>query len=326
MSAVHVSFIFAILLLSTILQGSVLADTPLYSTDFTDSTGWETNSPSSFYLDNQTGRYHYQITGGTGSYAYYPLAEAFTGPFTLEFDVYPEKTEEKSSFRFGFGTEGYDSQKGPLVLAELYNQNGEQAFSLTGISKENLLSQTFSIPGKANYSGKTVKFSDKEEYHFRITWYPVEKRISLTVTSPGESTPIFSHFVMITGKMEEFSHLFLTSIGEGQNGVKAEGFIDNISLVSLSSVMATPEPTNTPDEAVPTPTLVTSVTSGAVPPNETTEMTNGQEITPVAESIEPLPDRTPLPAPPTPVPTEQAGVLPLAGLFGLCIACLFWRR
>ncbi len=309
---------FSILILSLILslEGGVIADTPLYTTDFSDATGWETNSPSSFYLDEGKGQYHYQITGGTGSYAYYPLSGPFTGPFTLEFDVHPVLTEEKSSFRFGLGTEGYDSQKGPVVLAELYNQNGEGAFALTAISKENLRSQTYSIPGKANYSGKTVRFVDGEEYHIRLTWYPVEKRVSMTVTAPGNDTPLFSHFVMVTGKMEEFTHLFLTSIGEGQNGRKANGYIDNISLTSPSSVLATPEPVITSQEPTPTPTLVTSVTS-VVP---------GQNGEPVDITPDPIPKRTPLPAPPTPVPTEKSGTLPLIGILGVGFVLLLFRR
>ncbi len=309
-------FSFIVLSLIISLQGCVLADTTLYETDFSDAAGWETNSPSSFFLDEEKGRYHYQITGGTGSYSYYPLSGAFTGPFTLEFDVYPVLTEEKSSFRFGLGTEGYDSQRGPVVLAELYNQNGEEAFALTAITKENLRSQTLSIPGKANYSGKTVRFVDGEEYHVRLTWYPVEKRVSMTVTAPGDDTLLFSHFVMVTGKMEEFTHLFLTSIGEGQNGRKAQGYIDNISLTSLSSVLATPEPTITSQEPTPTPTLVTSVTS-SVP---------GPEDEPVDDPIGPTPKRTPLPAPPTPTPTEKSGFVPLIGILGVGTALFLFRR
>ncbi len=318
------SFLFILLFVIFLYPCHAYADTVLYETDFTDATGWETNSLSSFYPDNQTGRYHYQITGGTGSYAYYPLPAPFTGPFTLEFDVQPVLTEEQSSFRFGLGTEGYDSQKGPLVLAELYNQNGEHAFSLTAISKENLRSQTFSIPGKANYSGKTVRFTDGEAYHIRLTWYPVEKRVSMTVTKPGETTPLFSHFVTVTGKMEEFTHLFLTSVGEGQNGRKAEGFIDNISLRSLSTVPATPEPVISSQEPTPTPTLVMSDTALPVSGDSSGSGEMGDQV--AGEDMAPLPKRTPLPAPPTPIPTEKSGPAPLILLLGLLSVIVLFRR
>jgi len=295
----------------------VQADSTIYATDFSDAAGWETNSPASFYLDNTTGRYHYQIMGGTGSYAYYPLSLPVSGPFSLEFDVYPVLTEEMSSFRFGIGTAGYDSQKGPLILAELNNQNGENAFALTAISKENLRSETFSIPGKANYSGNTVRFSDGKAYHIRCTWYPVEKRVSMTVTVPGDSSPLFSHFVIVNGKMEDFTHLFLTSIGEGQNGRKAEGYIDNISLIGESSILATPEPLLTTSTTTPTPTLVTSMTDT----NESSE-----ESEESGDFIELIPKRTPLPAPPTPTPTQKAGTLPFGALFGICLVIMFARR
>jgi len=319
MSPSFIPFIFTLLTLVILSSGPVSADVTLYSTNFSDATGWETNSPASFYLDEKSERYHYLIAGGTGSYASYPLAESFTGPFTLEFDVYPVKTDEKSSFRFGLGNENADSQKGPLVIAELNNQNGDWAFSLTAISKESLRSQTFSIPGKANYRGNTVKFSDGEEYHVRITWYPVEKRASITVTNPGEDIPLFSHFVMVTGKMEDFTHLFLTSIGEGQNDRKAEGFIDNIILTSLDSVPGAIEPTSTPAET-PVPTLAASTT----PVPTKTDIQTGVNQAP--ESLRPVPIRTPLPNPPTPIPTEKAGFFPFATIIGTLAVFILYRR
>jgi hypothetical protein len=40
------------------------------------------------------------------------------------------------------------ARKGPLVLAELYNQNGEHAFSLTAISKRIFVHRRFQYPGR----------------------------------------------------------------------------------------------------------------------------------------------------------------------------------
>ncbi|NLV26513.1 MAG: hypothetical protein GXY48_05030 [Methanomicrobiales archaeon] len=305
------NLLLIIILYLTITSCSgVFADRVLFSTDFTDIQGWETNSNNSFFLDS-SGRYHYLIEGGTGSYASYPLSEPHTGPFTLEFDVYPVSTDEKSSFRFGLGTDSLDSQKGPLIIAELNNQNGDNAFSLVAISKENLRSKTFSIMGKENYSGNTVRFADGEEYHIRLTWYPVDKRVSITVTKPGDNVPLFSHFVKVSGKIEELTHLFITSTGEGQNGMKAEGFIDNISLTALSSIPATTEPTITQTLMTPTPTLLV----------KTIDTPEEYEI-PLAD----IPDRTPLPTPPVPTPTQESGFLPWIGISGICIALLFMRK
>jgi len=313
------------LLLVIALKGCVIADTTLYATDFSNAEGWETNSPSSFYHDEKSGRYHYQITGGTGSYACIPFSEPHAGPFTLEFDVYPVLTEEKSSFRFGIGTEGYDSQRGPTIIAELYNQNGEKAFALTAITKENLRSQTFSIPGKGNYGGNTVRFSDGEEYHIRLAWYTGENRVSMTVTAPGDNTPLFSHFVMVTGKMEDFTHLFLTSIGEGQNGRKAEGYIDNISLKTLTMVNIAPESTTATNNPTPAPTLVTSVTS--LPDAGSGEIVHEKnDDTEDEEEISPIQRRTPLPTPPTPVPTEKSGLFPLIVILGAGAVFLQFRN
>ncbi|MDD1724279.1 MAG: hypothetical protein LUQ07_04025 [Methanospirillum sp.] len=279
---------------------SVYADQVLYSSDFSEDPGWKTNSETSFYHDEESGRYHYLIEGGTGSYASYQLPDAYTGPFTLEFDVTPANTGTKSSFRLGLGKEGMDSQKGPLVLAELYNQNDEHLFSLTAISKENLRSQILSMPGKGSYSGKTIRFADGTTYHIKMTWYPLDERVSITVTTPDSKLPLFSHFVTVSGKMEDFTNLFLTSIGEGQNGMKAEGYIDNISLTALTSVPGTTEATPTATET-PEITLVPTIV-----PDAPIEETGTADLEP-----EILPERTPLPAPPTPTPTQKAGNLPV---------------
>lgn len=304
-------FLISLIGLTFFVSPAVIADNNLYSTDFSDAQGWSTNSNNSYYLDGASGRYHYLIEGGTGSYASFPLQKPLSGPFKLEFDVYPVDTEGQSSFRFGIGTETLDSQKGPLVMAELNNQNEDNAFSLVAISEENLRSQTFSIPGKANYSGKTVKFIDGGEYHIRLTWYPAEKRVSMTVSKPGEEMPIFSHFVTVSGKIEGLTHLFMTSVGEGQSGMKAEGFIDNISLTSLSNLPTTTETTAPPVEITPTPTLVIENTEEPV------------------ESIIPeetIAIRTPLPTPPTPTPTQKSGFFPFVALVSVFLVLIMSGR
>jgi len=305
--------IFSILVL-LLLAVPILSDKVLYQTDFSDADGWVTNSPSSYSLDEPSNRYSYLIEKGTGSYAYYELQTPYTGPFTLEFEVHPVKTDEKSSFRFGIGKDDLDSQKGPLVLAELYNQNGENLFALTAISKENLRSQTFSMPGKGNYQGNTVKFTDGTKYHFRLTWYPVEKRVSMTVTDPEDDTLLFSHFVTVSGTMDGFTHLFLTSIGEGQSRMTAEGYIDSISLIDPASVITEPRDTRT-GAATPSPSPTLVIQS-------TPTVTEG----PSGTLSDPVPLRTPLPGPPEPTRTPEAGLLQITGVVAMAAGLLLFRK
>lgn len=306
-------FIFTLLvLISSTLP--VLGDKVLYQTDFSDADGWVTNSPSSYFLDETSNRYSYSIEKGTGSYAYYELPTPYTGPFTLEFEVHPVKTDEKSSFRFGIGKDDLDSQKGPLVLAELYNQNGENLFALTAISKENLRSQTFSMPGKSNYQGNTVKFADGTKYRIRLTWYPVEKRVSMTVTNPEDDSLLFSHFVTVSGTMESFTHLFLTSIGEGQSRMKAEGYIDSISLIDPASVMTEPRTTRT-QLATPSPSPTLIIRSTPTAPEKSS-----------GTLTDPVPIRTPLPGPPEPTRTPEAGLLQITGVVAMAAGLLLFRK
>ncbi|MFH0966275.1 MAG: hypothetical protein V1862_01125 [Methanobacteriota archaeon] len=286
----------------------------LYTTEFSDATGWITNSKDRFYLENETGRYHYLIEGGTASYGAFALPEVVNGPFILEFDVTPVRTDESGTFRFGIGKVTKDSQKGPLIMAELANKKDGRLFYLKTISKENALNLVGSSPSTGS-SGSTVRYSDNTTYHIRLTYYATDNRASITVQEVGVPGTIFTSLAPVSGKMEDLSHLFLTSLGDGTPGPQAEGYIDNITL-TLPRTQAAMSPSATPtDEQVSVsavPTLVESIL------NETS-----------APTIEPLPEETeiPLPPPPTPTATPKSGGLPLLLLPALAgVAWMVTRR
>ena len=317
MTKFHVLFLLIILVMTGIfsISGVTLADHELYSTKFKDASSWETNSQASFYQDAINESYHYKIEGGTGSYSSVELPSPVSGPFSLEFDVMPLQTDEKSSFRFGIGNEEMDSMKGPLILAEFNNQNGDNLFSIVAISKENLVSKTYSMPGKENYSGKTVRFSDGTKYHVKLIWYPGDKRVSMSVTNPGDQALVFSHYIFVSGKMEELTRLFMTSIGEGQGGSRAEGYIDNITLTALDSVVDNSDTSALVTQTeVPVPTLVIE-SSG-------TEVIDDSYIEVQTQ------ERTRFASPPTstPTPTQKSGFSPIIGLLGIFGIILIYRK
>jgi len=270
----------------------------LFKTDFSDATGWTTNSKDWFYLENETGRYHYLIEGGTGSYAAIALPEQVTGPFILEFDVTPVRTDESGTFRFGIGKSSKDSQKGPLIMAELADKKDGRLFYLKTISKENALQLVGSSPSTGS-SGSTVRYIDNTTYHIRLTYYATDDRASITVQQVGEPGTLFTSLAPVSGRMEDLSHLFLTSLGDGVSGPQAEGYIDNITLTlpaSQASVSeATTTQTETPAVVSPAPTLAQSIL------NET-----------AAPPLKPAPalNKSRLPPPPTPTPTPKSGGLP----------------
>lgn len=277
-----------------LLLSSVSADqTDIYTTGFLNADGWETNSPASYYVDTSSDRYHYLIEGGTGSYSKYMLPEAITSPFTLEFDVTPVQTDDGATFRFGFGNDRADSQRGPLVLFEMSRRAGEGLFYITSISNENLKTTIISSPGKSQYGGRKVVFEDGITYHVKLTWYPADKRVSITVSGAGDGQLIFSHYVPVSGKLEALPCLFISAIGDGVPGPKAEGFIDNLTLTLLHNLpLGTETPTPTPTTPEPTPTLAKEVRIAE---------------TPTPEQV-PTVQRTLLPPPPTAIPTQQSGM------------------
>ena len=283
-------------------------DQILYMTDFSDANGWTTNSKESFYLDNETGRYHYRIEGGTGSYGAFSLPEKITGPFILEFDVTPIRTDESGTFRFGIGTDTKDSQKGPLIMAELANKKDGRLFYLKTISKENALNIVGSSPSTGS-SGSTIRYVDNTTYHIRLTYYAADNRASITVQEVGVPGTIFTSFAPVSGRMEDLSYLFLTSLGDGVPGPQAEGYIDNITL-TLPKNQAVVGKTAIPTEQPPTfvtvvPTLAESIL------NET--------LTPTLEPLT-VKTRTHLPPPPTPTATPKSGALSPLLFSGFAVA------
>lgn len=313
----HAIVLLLLILGSGLVTGVIASGTDKtiwYTTNFTHAEDWKTNSDDRYYLDNETGRYHYLIEGGTGSYAAVALPNPLSGPFILEFDVTPDRTDDGATFRFGIGTEKKDSQKGPLVMAELANKKDGRLFYLKTVSKGNALKMVGSSPSTGG-PGATVRFEDGRTYHIRMTYYEGDGRVSIVVQESGSPAVIFTSFTTIAGKAEDLTHLFLTSLGDGVPGPQAEGFIDNITLsipVSLSGVnpteTATPEPTEVP------PTLAPDLPETAEP-------------TPV---ITPSSTQISLPSPPTttPTPTPQSGSQALMLLFALGAGTMlvYWRR
>lgn len=280
----------------------------LYSTDFSAESDWSTNSNDRFFPDNGTGRYHYLIEGGTGSSASVPLPSTVSGPFILEFDVIPVRTDEGSTFRFGIGTEKRDSQRGPLLMAELANKKGGRLFYLKTVSRENVLNLVGSSPS-AGSIGSTVRFEDEHQYHVRLTYYAADNRASITVQEHGLPGTLFTTIAPISGRMGDLTHLFLTSLGDGVPGPQAEGYIDNVTLTiprTQAAVNPTPEPAPGPEEIPP---MVTPVT-----PTENAD----QEDTGAGEAqVTPPRTKPSFPSPPTRTPAPKSGGSPLLLLAAL---------
>ncbi len=305
--------IFAGLGISAVHPGLAdLPDTILYTTDFSDTSGWETNSAERFYPDNATGRYHYLLEGGTGGYSAAQLPEEINGPFVLEFDVTPVKTDEGATFRFGIGSEDKDSQKGPLIMAELANKKGGRLFYLKTVSRENALNLVGSSPS-AGSVGSTVRYEEETRYHVRLTYYEKDTRASLVVQDPESGKTLFTTIAPVSGSMGELTHLFLTSVGDGVPGPQAEGYIDNITLtvpgVQPEADITTPARETAP--ITPTPTLADGMIT--------------EKETPV---LDPLPSRTrtDFPSPPTPTPTRKSGSFPFLLIVSLAGAAFIATR
>jgi hypothetical protein len=283
----------------------------LYSTSFDQADDWSTNSNERYFLDNKTGRYHYLIEGGTGSYAAVPLPEKVSGPFVLEFDVTPDRIDEGGTFRFGIGTDKKDSMKGPLIMAELADKKDGKLFYLKAVSKGNSLQTVGSSPSTGG-PGATVRYEDGRTYHIKLTYYAADNRASIVVQESGSSAVLFTAFTMVPGKVEDMNYLFLTSLGDGVPGPQAEGYLDNISLTLPKSQSAVnPTETPTPEVTNPPPTIE------PIGVETTAEPTAVETITP---------SRTEFPSPPKATPTPKSGLSILFLVPSLGIAAFLASR
>src|SRR5271157_1759323 len=139
----------------------------MYQTDFTTNPNWQTNSPSRYYWDPQKEMYHYLVQGGTGGYAYVPVTYD-NGPFTLEYDWYPLRTDEDTSFQFGMGSSEMDITRGTNVLSMFPYTKYGKIMSLQVISDSNNKLEIDSA--HASYSGPTVNFDDNQSYHVVVRY------------------------------------------------------------------------------------------------------------------------------------------------------------
>lgn len=291
--------------------------TVLYAANFSQADDWVTNSKERFYLENETGRYHYLIEGGTGGYSVCTLPEKVNGQFTLEFEVTPVKTDDGASFRFGIGTDKKDSQRGPLIMVTLANKKDGKLFYLQTVSKENALVLVGSSPSTGGV-GSAVRFEDNTTYQVKLTYYATDNRVSMVVKEAGSPDVIYTSSAPVSGKIEDLDHLFLTALGDGDAGPQAEGYIDTVKLTLPAA-----QPTETPTEvAAPEVTVVAALDT--ITPDITPESTPVHTPAP--------PSRTSLPSPPTstptPTPTPKSGVSALLLVPSLAGAALIirWRR
>ena len=247
----------------------------IYQTGFSTNPNWQTNNPSRNYWDPARGMYHYGIEASTGGYAYVPV-DYDQGPFTLEYDFMPAKTDETATFRFGVGSKEMDRSAGTIVLSEFSNGKQGNLMYLRVITPGNKLVSVSSGQREEmtpTYGGPTVRFENNRTYHVVLKYEDEQKTVSMRVSEKTTGGEIWSYYVNIGTSLSGMNRIFLGSIGDyGMMGRTAEGYIYNVRLsadvpVTPATTGITIQPTTPPVTFTTRPT--TRTTTGIPAPTPT---------------------------------------------------------
>jgi hypothetical protein len=242
-----------ILLVVMIMAGVLLLITPLhaeeqvqeeliYQTTFSSDPHWITNSPRSFYWDPQKGIYHYSIEPSAGSYAYIEV-DYDQGPFTLEYDVTPQRTDELATFRLGFSTKEMQRTQGTIALTEFTNGKYGRLMWIRAVTPSNKLyevsSQAFSYGGDTG--AKTVNYQDNRTYHVTLEYDDTRMTLSMRVVEKATGKEIWGYFLTMYEPLRGMNRIFTGAVGDYADlGPVAEGYIDNVRLSTEKTVTITP--------------------------------------------------------------------------------------
>ncbi len=242
----------------------------LYQTDFSTNPGWTTNNPSRYYWDGGKQMYHYFVEGGTGGYAFIPIAYD-NGPFTLEYDVLPVRTDKDAAFRFGLSSNEMDISRGTIAISEFTNRQYGRLMDLRVITGNNNLLEVTSLA--MSYCGErpnceTKHFEENKTYHVTLRFNTESTTADMKVTEgpSANGNYVWGYYVTVGRDLPEISRLFISSIGDyGGFGSSAEGYIDNVELYHEQATPSQPPTTR----VTPPPTVITTVTTSA-PLSQTT--------------------------------------------------------
>ena len=233
----------------------------IYQTDFSINPNWQTNNPSRYYWDADKQMYHYLVQGGTGGYAFIPVTYD-NGPFTLEYDWYPLRTDKDTLFDFGMGSQEMDITQGVNVLSMFPNEKYGKLMSLQVISDSNNKLEIDSAHD--SYNGPTVNFDDNQSYHVTVRYSKDLQNADMKVSYRDNQTTVWSSYLNLGSELHTMNRLYISSIGDyGNMSGYAEGYIDNVTLYRMQDV--TPAPTTVPPTTIITTSTPIPVATTVVP-------------------------------------------------------------
>ena len=265
----NIPTIFFFLLIGTsllLVVPAIAADEKfvLYQTDFSSDPGWTTNSPSNYYWDVNQEMYHLETEGGTNGYSFIPV-DYTEGPFVLEYDLIISSLEKDGAIRFGMTSSDMDISKGVNVLSIFEEIQGNQIMAIAVIDQNNHLHEKTSQ--HQSYCGDlpncyTKEFTVNTTYHILIRYNDELTQADVKVTDKSTGELVWGYFVPIGRELFSLDRIAITTKGDYQIGNNAEGYIDNVILVTYPPIVPTTVvttvpttlPATVPPTTVPTPT------------------------------------------------------------------------
>jgi hypothetical protein len=277
----HLSPIVLALLILVSSAGMARAletSTVIYSTDFSSDPDWVTNNPYTNHWDEALGMFHYALRDSTNTFVYKKVP--YTGEsFSLEYDLFPLKTDFQASFRLGLGNRDMYINQGTTIFSEFENSPYGNIMWIRAIDQQNQRREVSSYG--QSYGGPSVRFSDGIPYHIVLSYSREQKSVGIDISFFSNRTSFWGYTLSSVTSLGPMDRIFLSTIGDFENpSAVAEGDIDNVSMRLISSTETTVPPTTASSPTLETgdgTPVVTQTLPTTSPPPLTT-----QKSTPVA--------------------------------------------
>ena len=239
-----------ILVSSAGMARALETSTVIYSTDFSSDPDWVTNNPYTNHWDEALGMFHYALRDSTNTFVYKKVP--YTGEsFSLEYDLFPLKTDFQSSFRLGLGNRDMYINQGTTIFSEFENSPYGNIMWLRAIDQQNQRREVSSYG--QSYGGPSVRFSDGTPYHIVLSYSREQKSVGIDISFFSNRTSLWGYTLSSVTSLGPMDRIFLSTIGDFENpSAVAVGEIDNVSMRLISSTGTT-----VPQTTTSSPTLVT---------------------------------------------------------------------
>lgn len=196
----------------------------IYGTDFSSDPLWETNNPSCYYWDKDSGTYSAMMRDRSNEYARKAVPYNY-GSFRFEYDFYADSINWKGDFHLGLrasSMKGYGNLDQTVELSIGVGSSGKEiAFCV--IDKDMKRTYLREYP--------TQSWTFDEWYHVEIEYDAVTSTAVCIMTKRSDGTIMFQRTITDIGGFDDLTYIAASKIGDNYSLFgRGIGDFDNVYL------------------------------------------------------------------------------------------------